>query len=55
MSLDIRTIGTVLVLLILVGLPFGLGNYGYYILAIVMIYAATDAPDPAGGKQGPAA
>jgi branched-chain amino acid transport system permease protein len=39
MSLDIRTIGTVLVLLILVGLPFGLGNYGYYILAIVMIYA----------------
>jgi branched-chain amino acid transport system permease protein len=39
MSLDIRTIGTVLVLPILVGLPFGLGNYGYYILAIVMIYA----------------
>jgi branched-chain amino acid transport system permease protein len=39
MSLDIRTIGMVLVLLFLVGLPFGLGNYGYYILAIVMIYA----------------
>jgi branched-chain amino acid transport system permease protein len=39
MSLDIRTIGAVLVLLILVGLPFGLGNYGYYILATIMIYA----------------
>ena len=39
MSLDIRTIGAVLVLLVLVGLPFGLGNYGYYILATIMIYA----------------
>ena len=39
MSLDIRTIGAVLVLPILVGLPFGLGNYGYYILATIMIYA----------------
>lgn len=27
------------VLAVLVGLPFGLGNYGYYILASVMIYA----------------
>ena len=39
MSLDIRTIGAVLVLLVLVGLPFGLGNYGYYILTTIMIYA----------------
>ena len=39
MSLDIRTIGGALVLLLLLGLPFGLGNYGYYILATVMIYA----------------
>jgi branched-chain amino acid transport system permease protein len=39
MTLDIRTIGAVLVLLILVGLPFGLGNYGYYILATIMIYS----------------
>jgi branched-chain amino acid transport system permease protein len=39
MSLDIRRIGAALVLLILVGLPFGLGNYGYYILATIMIYS----------------
>ena len=39
MTLNIRTIGAVLVLLILVGLPFGLGNYGYYILATIMIYS----------------
>ena len=39
MTLDIRTIGAVLVLLILVGLPFGLGNYGYYIFATIMIYS----------------
>jgi branched-chain amino acid transport system permease protein len=39
MSLDIRTIGAALVLLILAGLPFGLGNYGCYILATIMIYA----------------
>jgi branched-chain amino acid transport system permease protein len=39
MSVDIRTIGTALVLMILVGLPFGLGHYGYYILSIIMIYA----------------
>jgi branched-chain amino acid transport system permease protein len=39
MRLDIRTIGAVLVLLVLVALPFGLGNYGYYILATIMIYA----------------
>jgi branched-chain amino acid transport system permease protein len=39
MTLDIRTIGAVLVLLFLVGLPFGLGNYGYYILATIMIYS----------------
>ncbi|PWB58999.1 MAG: branched-chain amino acid ABC transporter permease [Bradyrhizobiaceae bacterium] len=34
-----RTIATLLVLLVLVALPFGLGHYGYYILATVMIYA----------------
>ena len=39
MSLDIRMIGVALVLLILIGLPFGLGNYGYYILATIMIYS----------------
>jgi branched-chain amino acid transport system permease protein len=39
MSLHIRTVGAVIVLLILVGLPFGLGNYGYYILATIMIYS----------------
>ena len=39
MRFDIRTIGAVLVLLVLVGLPFGLGNYGYYILAMIMIYS----------------
>jgi len=39
MSINPRTIAALLVLLILVGLPFGLGNYGYYILAIIMIYA----------------
>jgi branched-chain amino acid transport system permease protein len=39
MSINPRTIPASLVLLILVGLPLGLGNYGYYILAIIMIYA----------------
>src|SRR6266446_10561465 len=39
MTLDIRTIGAVSVFLILIGLPFGLGNYGYYILATIMIYS----------------
>jgi branched-chain amino acid transport system permease protein len=39
MSLTPRTITASLVLLILVGLPLGLGNYGYYILAVIMIYA----------------
>jgi branched-chain amino acid transport system permease protein len=39
MSLTPRTIAASLVLLILVGLPLGLGNYGYYILAVIMIYA----------------
>jgi branched-chain amino acid transport system permease protein len=39
MSLTPRTIAASLVLLILVGMPLGLGNYGSYILAIIMIYA----------------
>jgi branched-chain amino acid transport system permease protein len=39
MSLTPRTIAASLVLLILVGMPLGLGNYGHYILAIIMIYA----------------
>jgi branched-chain amino acid transport system permease protein len=39
MSINPRTIGALVIFLILVGLPFGVGNYGYYILAIIMIYA----------------
>lgn len=39
MSITPRTIAASIVLAILVGLPFGLGHYGYYILAIIMIYA----------------
>jgi branched-subunit amino acid ABC-type transport system permease component len=34
-----RNVAAFIALLALVGLPFGLGNYGYYILASVMIYA----------------
>lgn len=39
MSINHRTIGALIVLAVLAALPLGLGNYGYYILAIVMIYA----------------
>lgn len=39
MSMHPRKIGALFVLLILASLPFSLGNYGYYILAIMMIYA----------------
>jgi branched-chain amino acid transport system permease protein len=39
MSITPHTIAASVVLAILVGLPFGLGHYGYYILAIIMIYA----------------
>jgi branched-chain amino acid transport system permease protein len=39
MSVDHRTVGAAITLLVLVALPFWLGNYGYYILAIIMIYA----------------
>lgn len=34
-----RNIAALITLMVLVGLPFWLGNYGYYILASVMIYA----------------
>jgi branched-chain amino acid transport system permease protein len=34
-----RTLAALAVLALLVALPFGLGHYGYYILAIIMIYA----------------
>ena len=34
-----RSIASLIVVLVLAALPFGLGNYGYYILASVMIYA----------------
>lgn len=34
-----RTLAALAVLVLLVALPFGLGHYGYYILAIIMIYA----------------
>jgi len=37
--MNARNIATLIALLVLIGLPFGLGNYGYYILASVMIYA----------------
>lgn len=37
--MNARNIAAFVMLLILIGLPFGLGNYGYYILASVMIYA----------------
>ena len=39
MSITPHTIAASAVLAILVGLPFGLGHYGYYILAVIMIYA----------------
>ena len=39
MSITPHTIAASVVLAILVGLPFGLGHYGYYILAVIMIYA----------------
>lgn len=39
MSMNPSVTGGLVVLLILVGAPFALGNYGYYILAIMMIYA----------------
>ena len=39
MSINPSMVGGLVVLLILVGAPFALGNYGYYILAIMMIYA----------------
>jgi branched-chain amino acid transport system permease protein len=39
MSGNHRKIGAVLVLLVLLSAPLALGNYGYYILAIMMIYA----------------
>ncbi len=39
MSINPNVAGGLVVLLILVGAPFALGNYGYYILAIMMIYA----------------
>ena len=34
-----RTLGAAGILIFLLGAPFALGNYGHYILAIVMIYA----------------
>lgn len=34
-----RNIAALITLLVLIGLPFGLGNYGWYILATVMVYA----------------
>lgn len=39
MSINPSMAGGLIVLLILVVAPFALGNYGYYILAIMMIYA----------------
>jgi branched-chain amino acid transport system permease protein len=37
--MEARSIVALIVVLVLAALPFGLGNYGYYILASVMIYA----------------
>jgi branched-chain amino acid transport system permease protein len=39
MSKNLRILGGFVVLLALLAAPLALGNYGYYILAIVMIYA----------------
>jgi branched-chain amino acid transport system permease protein len=39
MIMSFRNVAAFIALLALVGLPFALGNYGYYILASVMIYA----------------
>ena len=39
MSLNLRTLGGAVVLLFLVAVPFAFGNYGHYLLAIIMIYA----------------
>lgn len=39
MSMSLRTIAALAVFALLVVLPFGLGHYGNYILAIIMIYA----------------
>lgn len=39
MSVTVRNAAAMLILLVLLVLPFGLGNYGNYILASVMIYA----------------
>jgi branched-chain amino acid transport system permease protein len=39
MSKNLRVAGGLVVLLTLLAAPLALGNYGYYILAIVMIYA----------------
>jgi branched-chain amino acid transport system permease protein len=39
MTMNARNIAVLIALLVLIGLPFGLGNYGYFILASVMIYA----------------
>jgi branched-chain amino acid transport system permease protein len=37
--MSVRNLVTLLVVVALAAVPFGLGNYGYYILASVMIYA----------------
>ena len=34
-----RTLGAAGILIFLLGVPFALGNYGHYLLAIVIIYA----------------
>jgi branched-chain amino acid transport system permease protein len=39
MSLNLRTLCGAVVLLFLAVIPFGLGNYGHYLLATIMIYA----------------
>jgi len=39
MSLNLRTLCGAVVLLFLAAIPFGLGNYGHYLLATIMIYA----------------
>jgi branched-chain amino acid transport system permease protein len=39
MSTNPRMLGAAVTLLILLGAPFALGNYGHYLLAIIIIYA----------------
>jgi hypothetical protein len=51
--MDPRTLGIACVFLVLLALPFALGNYGHYILATVMI--RSQSATPASGRLAPTA